>query len=102
MSCVAELNAMRARHASEVCMNASVDRDIARHANAAPAQICVPTTKNFFVFHISMKGLHKNFSAHGGARIAVYPAIFASDSPKLLYTTTETVFTATKGSPSAT
>ena len=59
------------------------------------------TTKNFLVRKISKKGLHRNLIVHGHMIKDVQNAICASEMPRSLNRTAETMFRTTNGRPIA-
>jgi hypothetical protein len=66
-----------------------------------PPPISVASTKAFLVRNISTSGPHRGLIAQGMATRLVKNAISASLKPRLLYMSTATTFTITKGKPSA-
>ena len=101
MSCVALLNAISQKNASDSCNHISVCSVSATPASAAPTSICITSIHQRFVFRLSTIGLHSGFITHGRYSHEVYSAISVFDSPMLVYITVDKTITIMYGKASA-
>lgn len=101
MSCVAPLKATTAKTATVTEKNDGRCNDKAAKPNKTPLRSCVATTQNFFVRYNSRKGLHRNLIVQGHMISDVQNAICASEMPRSLNKTAETMFSTTNGRPIA-